>query len=231
MTEVIKVPEHLGIIPDGNRRWAKKRHRPAIEGHRQGYKRLRELSALAMDMGISWVSTYGFSEENFGRSEQEVREFRGMLKHIAKRDVKSIDRDNIRLRFIGRREKFDAETVALLQSAEELTEGNTHGNLVVCLGYNGQDEIVDAARAINEADYESEEIDRTTITKHMYIPEMPDMDLLIRTSGEQRTSGFMPYQASYAELMFPEKLWPDFTAADLTACIDDFSDRQRRFGQ
>lgn len=231
MTEALKVPEHLGIIPDGNRRWAKKRHIPSIEGHRRGYNRLRELSALAMDMGIGWVSTYGFSEENFGRSEEEVAEFRGMLKQIAKRDVKSIDRDNIRLRFIGRRERFDDETVKLLQSAEELTEGNTHGNLVVCLGYNGQDEIVDAVRAIVDAGLKPEEIDRETLADHMYVPEMPDMDLLIRTSGEQRTSGFMPYQASYAELMFSDKLWPDFTADDLTACIEDFGQRDRRLGR
>ena len=204
---------------------------PEKVGHRQGYKNLRKLSTLAMDMGVKWVSAYGFSEENFGRDETEVEDFRDMLKVIAKEDVKNIDEDGIELRFIGRRGRFDEETRELLESAEELTEGNERGKLVVCLGYNGQDEIVDAARAIVEAGHKPEEIDRDTLSEHMYIPKLPDMDLLIRTSGEQRISGFLTYQSAYTELMFPDKLWPAFTAGDLTACIEEFGNRPRRFGK
>jgi undecaprenyl diphosphate synthase len=230
MPEKLKAPEHLGIIPDGNRRWAEQNGLPVIEGHRRGYRTFRKIAPAAMDMGVKYVSAFGFSTENWERSEEEVTGLMSLLKWIAKKEVRSLDRENIRVRFAGSEEGLDSEIVGALRAAEEKTETNTRGQLILCINYGGQQEIVDAVRAIASEGLDPGQIDKKTIAEHMYVPDLPPVDLLIRTSGEQRMSNFMPWQASYAELMFPDKLWPDFTPEDLAGCINEFSERQRRFG-
>lgn len=230
MSEKLKVPKHIGIIPDGNRRWAKERHLPPIEGHRQGYRTARKIASSAMDRGVDYVSIYGFSTENWKRPPDEVTALMGLLKWIAKREVRTIDREDIRVRFAGREEGLDTDVVEALRDAEERTKDNQKGQLVMCINYGGQAEIADAVKAIAAEGIEPDDIDEETVASHLYLPDVPPVDMVIR-SGEQRMSNFMPWQAAYAELMFSDKLWPDFTPADLEVCIEDFSARQRRFGE
>lgn len=231
MSETLKVPRHLGVIPDGNRRWAKENGKSTGKGHREGYRNVREIAGVAMDIGVEYFSVFGFSTENWNRPEKEVKGLMRLLKWIADTEVKNLDRENMRIRFSGSEERLDPAIVEALRSAEERTEDNTRGQLVMCINYGGQQEILDAVRAIVAEGHEPEEIDGETIASHMYVPDLPPVDLLIRTSGEQRMSNFMPWQAAYAELMFPDALWPDFTPENLTACFDEFAQRQRRFGE
>lgn len=231
MSEKLKVPKHIGIIPDGNRRWARKRHLPAIEGHRQGYRTARNIASRAMDMGVDYVSIYGFSTENWKRPPEEVTALMGLLEWItAKKEIRSIDREDIRVRFAGREQGLDSSIVEALRDAEERTKDNQKGQLVMCINYGGRAEITDAMKAIAEEGIAPEDINEDTIANHLYLPDVPPADMVIR-SGEQRTSNFLPWQAAYAELMFSDKLWPDFTNDDLEGFIEDFSIRQRRFGE
>lgn len=231
MSEKLKVPRHLGIIPDGNRRWARKKHLPTEEGHRRGYHNVREIVPAAFDRGVGHVSVYGFSTENGDRSPSEVSGLMKLLKWIAKREIKSIDSEDIKVRFAGHAEGLDPEIVKALRDAEDRTSGNTRGEMIMCINYGGRQEIVDALRFAVEQKVTPGEVNEGLVTQGMYASDLPDMDLLIRTGGEQRISNFMLWQAAYAELMFSDKLWPDFTISDLGVCLDEFAGRDRRFGQ
>ncbi len=231
MAEKLKVPRHLGIIPDGNRRWARKRHLPTEEGHRRGYLNVREIVPAAFDRGVGHVSVYGFSTENGDRSPSEVTGLMKMLRWIAKKEIRSIDREDIKVSFAGNEAGLDDDIVKALREAEQRTAGNTRGEMVMCINYGGRQEIVDALRSAVERRVKPEEVTEELVAQSMYVPELPDMDLLVRTGGEQRISNFMLWQAPYTELMFSDKLWPDFTTADLGVCLDEFAGRDRRFGQ
>jgi undecaprenyl diphosphate synthase len=217
---------HVAIIMDGNGRWAKKRHLPRAVGHQRGVEAVRAVSRAARAMGLEALTLYAFSTENWRRGEEEVSALMGLLKHFIQSDLDEFVRDNVRLRIIGQWRELAPDVAALIENALERTATNTGCTLVVALNYGAQDEIVRAAAkaaakgAITAAAIEAE----------LDTAGLPPLDLLIRTSGEVRLSNFLLWQAAYAEMMFPEVLWPDFTPAHLEAALAEFAGRERRYG-
>lgn len=224
------MPRHLGIILDGNRRWAKAHDLPVIEGHRQGFVTAKQLGLALFDQGIEYVSAYVFSSENWKRSKDEVSQLMKLFLWVAKHEIKELHKDNIRLRIIGSKLRLGKALLKALHEAEELTKDNSRGTLLLCLDYGGQQEIVEAVKAIAAQGVAPEEITAELISQHLYAPDVPPCDLIIRTSGEQRLSNFMLWRAAYSELMFTETLWPDMTEAELRSMLDEYARRQRRFG-
>jgi len=233
MSNSSSVPKHLGIIMDGNRRWAKEHGVSVAEGHKQGYLTLKHIAKAGLKRGIKYMSAYAFSTENWARDKQEVADIMNLLVWALKHELKELHKDGIRVRFIGSKSrlKFGAATVRALIRAEELTKNNTKATLLVCLNYGGQQEIVDAVKRIAELGYKPEDITPALITKHLYAPDVPAPDLIIRTSGEERLSGFMLWGSAYSELAFIKKAWPDFDEHALDAVLADYADRHRRFGK
>lgn len=225
------VPQHLGLIIDGNRRWARMHGLPISEGHRRGYLNMRTIAAAAMRRGVRYLSAYVFSTENWKRDEQEVRDLMRLLSWVLKHEVKQLHKEGIRLRIAGSRVRLGAAMVRAILHAEDMTKGNTRGTLLLCLDYGGQQEIVDAVKRIAASGIEPDEITPELITHHLYAPDVPAPDLIIRTSGEQRLSNFMLWGSAYSELAFPEKNWPDFTEEDLDGILADYAARHRRFGK
>jgi undecaprenyl diphosphate synthase len=224
------VPRHLGLILDGNRRWARENGVPIAEGHRQGFLNTKKLGRSLFDQGIEYVSAYVFSTENWQRSADEVKQLMKLFMWVAKHEAKELHKDGIRLRVIGSRLRLGKSLVKALHEAEELTKDNTRGTLLLCLDYGGQQEVVDAikelaANGVNPADITSE-----LISEHLYAPDVPPVDLIIRTSGEQRLSNFMLWRAAYSELMFTKSYWPDFSETELRGMLTEYSTRKRRFG-
>jgi undecaprenyl diphosphate synthase len=224
------VPVHLGLILDGNRRWAKERGLRPFEGHRRGYMRLRKIATAAFDRDVQYVSAFVFSTENWKRSEEEVTYLMDLLKWVAIHETRQLDKQNIRVMFIGAEAGLDAEILKAIKEAEKKTAKNTGGTLVFCLNYGGQQELSDATASLIRSGVKAEDVTPELLAKHMYGPALPPLDLIIRTSGEQRLSGFMLWSAAYAELKFVLKHWPAFTVADLEAALADYAGRQRRFG-
>lgn len=225
------VPRHLGLILDGNRRWAKERGLPVVEGHRQGFLNAKKLGLSLFDQGIEYVSAYVFSTENWQRSKDEVKDLMKLFLWIARHEVKELHRDNIRLRVIGNKLRLGKSLLKALHEAEELTKENTRGTLLICLDYGGQQEIVEAVKAVAGTGVAPEEITAELIAEHLYAPDVPPVDLIIRTSGEQRISNFMLWRAAYSELMFTSTYWPAFSEEELRSMLDEYSRRQRRFGK
>lgn len=227
----IEVPRHLGLIIDGNRRWAREHGLSIAEGHRQGYLNVRTIAAAAMRRGIRYLSAYVFSTENWKRDEQEVRDLMRLLSWVLRHEVKQMHKEGIRLRVAGSRMRLGAAMVRAILHAEQKTKDNTRGTLLLCLDYGGQQEIVDAVKRIASSGIEPEEITPELIAHHLYVPDVPAPDLIIRTSGEQRLSNFMLWGSAYSELAFPKKNWPDFTEQDLDGILADYASRHRRFGK
>lgn len=229
-TETI-VPVHLGIILDGNRRWAKAKGLPTLQGHRRGYDSVKTISQAAFDRGVKYFTAFVFSTENWNRSEEEVTYLMDLLAWVATTEVNEMHKKNIRVRFIGRPNGLSAKILKAIKAAEAKTAKNTAGTLGLCLNYGGQQEIADAAAAMIRDGVAAEEVTPEKFAQYIYAPDIPQLDLLVRTSGEQRLSGFMLYRSSYAEIKFIDKYWPDFNEADLEAILADFASRQRRFGK
>lgn len=229
-SEKSKPLNHLGIIVDGNRRWAKANGLPVVEGHRRGYTNLKDIAKEALNHGINYISAYVFSTENWNRSKQEVDDLMGLLSWVLKHEVKEFHKENIRLKAIGSRNKISPKLIDLIDKAEKLTANNSRGTLLLCLDYGGQQEISDAVTEIVKAGLPAEDITPETISKYIYAPDVPPIDLIIRTSGEQRLSNFMTWRSVYSELLFVDKNWPDFNKVDLVEAIETFNHRQRRFG-
>lgn len=225
------VPRHLGLILDGNRRWAKERGLPVVEGHRQGFLNAKKLGLSLFDQGIEYVSAYVFSTENWQRSKDEVKDLMKLFLWIARHEVRELDRDGIRLRVIGNKLRLGKSLVKALHEAEELTRDNTRGTLLLCLDYGGQQEIVEAVKSVALSGVDPTEITADLIAEHLYAPDVPPLDLIIRTSGEQRISNFMLWRAAYSELMFTDTYWPALTEEELRGMIDEYGRRQRRFGK
>ena len=225
------VPTHIGIIMDGNRRWAQEHGVPVAEGHRQGYLTLKHIAKAALKRGIKYMSAYAFSTENWSRDKQEVEDLMKLLGWVLKHEIKELHKEGIRLRFVGSKVRFGAATVRALLHAEELTKDNTRATLLLCLDYGGQQEIVDAVKRIAALGYKPEEITPDLITQYLYAPDVPNPDIIVRTSGEERTSGFMLWESAYSELAFVKTNWPDFSEKDLDAVIADYAQRHRRFGK
>lgn len=229
-TQNSTIPLHLGLILDGNRRWAHERGLSAEQGHRHGYKNLKTVAKAAIKYGVRYVSAYVFSTENWQRDRQEVRDIMSILRWALKHEVKELHKDNIRLRVIGSKARLGAALLTAIHDAEKLTENNTRGTILLCLDYGGQQEIVEAVKKIAVTGISPENITADLITEHLHAPEVPPPDLIVRTSGEQRLSNFMTWESAYSELMFSPKNWPEFNEKDLMGVLKEYGERQRRFG-
>jgi undecaprenyl diphosphate synthase len=228
------VPQHVAIVMDGNGRWANQRGLSRVEGHKRGEGVVVEVARGAIEMGVKWVSLYAFSTENWRRSPEEVRFLMGFTREVIHNRTDELDDLGVRVRWAGRKPKLWRSVISELEDAQERTKNNTKLNLAMCINYGGRAEIGDAAREIARlaaaGKINPDKVDERTLAKHMYQPEMPDVDLFIRPSGEQRTSNFMLWQSAYAELVFQDILWPDFDRRDLWSACEIFAGRDRRFG-
>lgn len=226
---------HVAIIMDGNGRWARARSMPRTFGHREGVKAVRRVVNCAPDLGITHLTLFGFSSENWTRPQEEVSELMNILRVYLRREVAELHRNNVRIRMLGDRARLSADIVALIDNAERLTGSNTGLNLTIALSYGARDEITNAVRRISEAVAAGtlcpSAIDEETVQAHLETDGLPDPDLLIRTSGEQRISNFLLWQIAYAELVFTDVQWPDFDRAHLVAAMEEFSRRDRRYGR
>ncbi len=219
---------------DGNGRWARARGLPRIAGHRAGGEAVRRTVAAASELGIPYLTLYGFSSENWRRPVREVADLMALLRHYLEREIASLDENGIRLRVIGERDRFAPDIVGLIERAEALTRDNAGVTLTIALSYGGRAEIVGAVRAI-AAEAARGSLSPAAITEevvacHLLTADLPDPDLLLRTSGEQRISNFLLWQCAYAEFVFTKTLWPDFSKADLDAAVEEYSRRERRYG-
>jgi len=230
----ITVPHHVAIIMDGNGRWAKQRGLPRIEGHRRGVETVRTTTFAARDLGVKMLTLYAFSVENWKRPQDEVGGLMSLLEYYLKKELETFIRDRVRLRTIGRTEELPASVQKILRTTMEETRHFTEYTLVLALNYGSRTEVVDAARAYAAAVASGKEKlndgSWSTFSRYLATADMPDPDLVIRTSGETRVSNFLLMQAAYAEFFFTPVLWPDFTKADLSAAIADYNRRERRFG-
>jgi undecaprenyl diphosphate synthase len=227
-------PRHVAIIMDGNGRWAAARGLPRVEGHRRGVEALRRTVRAAPELGISVLTIFSFSSENWARPPAEVRELLGLLRLFIRHDLAELHRSNVRVRVIGERENLDPEIRKLLEEAESLTHANKKLTLVVAFNYGGRQEIARAAqRAAAEVAagrVKSEQVTAEYLAGHLDAADLPDPDLIIRTSGEQRLSNFLLWQAAYSELVFVPTYWPDFDRQALESAIAEYCRRERRFG-
>ncbi|MBP9667233.1 di-trans,poly-cis-decaprenylcistransferase [Candidatus Saccharibacteria bacterium] len=228
MTE--KIPTHIGYIVDGNRRWAKQHGLPGYEGHLAGYNAMQDVLLETLRRGVKYASAYVFSTENWKRSEDEVARIMRMLRTILAQDIKLFEENNVRLRVIGTQEGLADDIIESIKHAEQKTAHYTGGELLLCLNYGGQLEIADAVKKIVQSGAQLEDITPELIAENIYAPEVPPCDLIVRTSGEQRLSNFMLWRAAYSELLFVDKHWPDMNKDDVTAILDEYANRQRRFG-
>jgi undecaprenyl diphosphate synthase len=225
------IPQHVGLIIDGNRRWAKEHGLDIIDGHRQGYLNLKVIALAAMRRGVRYLSAFVFSTENWKRDRKEVNDLMKLLGWILRYEIKQLHNEGIRIRIIGSRLRLGAAMVRAILRAEELTKDNTRGTLLLCLDYGGQQEIVEAVKRIAASGIDAEDITPELITHHLYASDVPEPDLIIRTSGEQRLSNFLLWGSAYSELAFSKKYWPDFNEDNLRAILDDYATRHRRFGR
>jgi undecaprenyl diphosphate synthase len=229
-----KIPRHIAVIMDGNGRWARERGLPRIEGHRRGSESVRSCTAACMEAGVSFLTLYAFSKENWQRPPDEVKSLMSLLdRFLAERTAEIMER-NIRLRAIGHLDDLPDRTRRRLDTAMEKSSGNTALTLTLALSYGARTELADAARAIarevRAGTLDPDTIGEATVSSHLYTADLPDPDLLIRTSGEMRISNFLLWQISYAEIVVTPKLWPEFGKEDLFAAIREYAGRHRRYG-
>ena len=220
---------HLAIIMDGNGRWAKQKKLPRLLGHRAGVATAEKISTAVRDRGIKNLSLYAFSTENWNRPEKEVTGLMLIFKNVLNRKIKILNEENVRLRFSGYKEGFSKEIQQLIQEAEDKTSSNSGLNLIICLNYGGRQEIVHAVEKIFESGI-SPPFSEEDIQRNLYLPDIPDPDLIIRTGGEQRLSNFWLWQNAYSELFFSDTLWPAFTEEELDKALNEYAGRQRRYG-
>jgi undecaprenyl diphosphate synthase len=227
-------PLHVALIMDGNGRWAASRGLPRAEGHRRGVDALRRVVRAAHELGIGYLTIFSFSSENWSRPAAEIGDLFGLLRRFIRNDLKSLHRDGVRVRVIGEREGLEPDICALLSEAEELTRDNSRLTLVVAFNYGSRQEIARAAqrlaREVAEGRRDAASINADTLGHCLDAPDIPDPDLIIRTSGEQRLSNFLLWQAAYSELVFVPMHWPDFDKQALEGAIAEFARRERRFG-
>jgi len=227
-------PAHVAIIMDGNGRWAKARGLPRFAGHQRGAEAVRQAVEGASGLGIRYLTLYAFSSENWKRPETEVNDLMGLLRVYVNRELADLHRNDVRLRFIGDHAALPNDIQNLIAGAQDRTRHNAGLNLVIALNYGGHNEIVNACRElasdVKAGRIEPHEIDEPAFAAHLSTKGIPDPDLLIRTSGEQRLSNFLPWQLAYSELAFVDTLWPDFTQEHLAKAVADFQKRERRYG-
>ena len=230
-----RLPKHIAIIMDGNGRWAQQRGEERVFGHNNGVQSVRETAEAAAELGVKYITLYAFSTENWKRPKEEVDALMHLLVITISNEIKTLNDNNIRLRTIGNTESLNPEVRQELEEAMEKTSGNTRMELFLALSYSGRWEIVDAIRKIacqvKVGKLNPDQINEKLVSASMNAPDLPDPELLIRTSGEYRTSNFLMWQTAYTELFFSSKLWPDFRKEDLYEAIIDFQHRERRFGK
>lgn len=226
-----RIPAHIAAVMDGNGRWAKRQGRKRTEGHAAGEEALLDATYGCLDLGVEWFTVYAFSTENWRRPADEVRYLMNFNESLLLRRRDELHEQNVRMRFIGRRDRrVPKRVIKRMDEALELTQDNTRMTLTIAFNYGGRAEIVDAVRQIVASGIDPSKVTEKTIAKHLYDPEMPDPDLMIRTSGEHRTSNYLMWQLAYSELVFPEVLWPDFRREHLFEAVREFQERTRRFG-
>lgn len=224
------VPQHIGYILDGNRRWAKRHGLPTYEGHLAGYNALKDVIEASADAGVKYISFYTWSTENWSRAENEVRGVMKLIRRLFKVDIKQLVRDDFKLVVLGGREKLPDDINQMIDEAEEASKNGSRATLAMCFNYGGQQEIVRAAQRIAAAGIEPETVTAEVFEQHLDHPDIPPCDMVVRTSGEQRLSNFMLWRSAYSEFLFLDKLWPDMRAEDVNAIIKEYNRRHRRFG-
>ena len=228
------VPRHIAIIMDGNGRWARARGLPRIAGHQRGAEAARRAVIAAAELEVPYLTLFGFSSENWKRPSGEIQDLMGLLRHYLRAEVAELHSNAVRLKVIGDLSRFSSDILDLIAHAESLTQNNARITLTMALSYGGRAEIVEAIRTIAQriacGNITAEAIDEECVARHLFTSGLPDPDLLIRTSGEQRISNFLLWQCAYSELVFTKTLWPDFSKRDLEQAIDEFCGRERRYG-
>ena len=234
MSKKIDIPQHIAIVMDGNGRWAKERGLPRTAGHQAGEKVLFDLVEAAIGFGVKEISAYAFSTENWKRSPEEVKFLMGYSREMLRSRRDSLNEMGVKIQWLGRPQRLWKSVISELEEAQELTSKNKKLTLNMCVNYGGRAEIVDAAtelaRDVKRGKVKAGSINEKTLEKYLYSPKMRDVDMFLRSSGEQRTSNFLPWQSSYAELVFMDVLWPDMTPDLLWKAIEIYSARERRFG-
>ena len=233
-TAPLPPPAHIAIIMDGNGRWAKARGLPRVAGHQRGVEALRGVVEAGQEMGIDYLTLYAFSSENWKRPPREVDDLMGLLRLYLRRELRELHCNGVRIRFIGEWRLLAPDIVKLIEDAEETTTLNTGLTLIIAVNYGSHREIVEASKqiaaAVADGNMELDDIDEAIFAQHLHTDGIPDPDLVIRTSGEQRLSNFLLWQAGYAELVFMDVLWPDFNKQSLQQAVDEFHQRERRYG-
>ena len=230
MSTPSQLPTHLGFIIDGNRRWAAERGLLPQEGHLAGYRTLKTILVDVLGRGVQYASIYIFSTENWNRDKKEVDHLMNLFLKFLHDDAHIFIRHRIRVRIMGGRDRLSTKLVKAIEKTEELTEHLTGGQLLVCLNYGGQQEIIEAAMKASETGELKAGITPETFEQYLYTPDVPPCDMIIRTGGEQRLSNFMLWRSAYSELMFIKKYWPDMTKRDVTRILKEYTSRSRRFG-
>jgi undecaprenyl diphosphate synthase len=235
MSKKIEVPAHIAIVMDGNGRWAKDRGLPRTAGHEAGEKVLFDLVEAAIGFGVKEISAYAFSTENWKRTPEEVKFLMGYSRETLRRRRDRLNELDVKVQWVGRPQRLWKSVVSELEEAQEMTKRNKTLTLNMCVNYGGRAEIVDAAaelaRDVKRGKIKADSITEKTFEKYLYSPKMRDVDLFLRSSGEQRTSNFLPWQSAYAEFVFMDVLWPDMTSKLLWKAIEEYSSRDRRFGK
>ena len=232
-TEKGRIPRHLAIILDGNGRWAKRRGLPRLMGHRAGLRKLEEMVRLVKREGIRYFSVYAFSTENWNRPQMEVDGLMSLFRYYIRRKVEAIKAEGARIRFCGRRDRLPPDLLDQMRWAEEHTLDETILDFILCINYGGRAEIMDAMNALfdeRRASGNQAPVTEDDLRRFFYLPDVPDPDLIVRTSGELRLSNFWLWESAYSEFYFTDIHWPDFDAAALRAALDDYAGRERRYG-
>mgnify|MGYP000864359253 CR=1 FL=1 len=224
------IPRHVGFIIDGNRRWAKKHGLPPYEGHLAGYNALKDVVTETADAGVKYISLYTFSTENWSRAKEEVSNIMALMMRLFKTDVHLLLENDLRLVVLGSRDKLPKKMNDAIDRVQELTAHCKKSTVAVCFNYGGQQEIVAAVQQLIEQKIVAADVTPELISQHLYQPDVPEVDLIVRTSGEKRLSNFMLWRSPYSELLFLDKFWPDMTKHDVADIIEEYSNRHRRFG-
>ena len=224
------MPAHIAIIMDGNGRWARARHRPRVFGHSQGVKTVRRVVEGASEIGVKCLTLYSFSTENWTRPKAEIAALFNLLKQYVESDLDTLHGRNVRVRILGSRSGLSSDLIQLIQRVEDTTKHNTAFDLNIAFNYGGRDELLRAAAKASSAGCDLATMKESDFDAYLDTAGLPDVDLVIRTSGEKRISNFLLWQAAYAEFIFTDVLWPDFELTDLQAAISEFNNRERRFG-
>lgn len=225
-----RFPAHIAIIMDGNGRWAQARHRPRVFGHQAGVKTVRRIVEDASEMGVKCLTLYSFSTENWSRPKAEITALFNLLREYVEQDLQTLNDRGVRIRIMGSREGLKPDLIALINRVQTTTEKNTEFNLNIAFNYGGRDELLRATKKALLAGHNEETLTSDVLESYLDSYGLPDPDLVIRTSGEMRVSNFLLWQAAYAEFVFTDVLWPDFSKADLEAAIIEYQRRDRRFG-